>query len=233
MEDNILAGLNGTLIDGLEFCAKTYAAFERLRNVPDGPDRLRLRATSAHKRLLEELFPICRYVQTYYRPGRYISVRWVDGSQSFDAELHQKGDHINRGYYPALAYLEATSAMHENEHWIWNLLSQRKPAFAPDGISKQKGKPVQSVPVVFRNTSHVEAFVTIVLAQIVRKAEISYPADTSLVVQCSLNSLYTPDDWNLLVHEVGRQLPSHKFREILMVDGVTEMATSITSLRHP
>ena len=196
--------------------------------MPDGRNRLRLRATPADKRLLEELLPICRYVQTYYRPGRYISVRWINGSQSFDAELHQTGDYIAKGYYPALAYLEATSAMHENEHWIWKLLSQGKPAFAPDGISKLRRKPVQSEPVVFTNTEHVEAFVPIVLAQISKKAKIAYPADTSLVVQCSLNSLYTPDDWMLLVAEVRRQLPPHAFREILMFDGTTEMATSIS-----
>ncbi len=228
MEDCVLAELNGTLIDGLAFCAKTYAVFERLRSAPDGPDRLRLRATSAHKRLLEELLPICRYVQTYYRPGRYISVRWLDGSQSFDAELHQKGDYVDKGYYPALAYLEATSAMHANEHWIWKLLSQGKAAFAPDGISKPRGEPVQSKPIVFTNTEHVGSFVPIVLAQIAQKAEISYPPNTSLVVQCSLNSLYTPDDWNLLTQEVRRQLPSHSFRDILMFNGTTEMATSIS-----
>lgn len=233
MDDDALTEFNGSLIDGLEFCAKTYAAFERLRSVPDGPSHLLLRATSAHKRLLEELLPICRYVQMYYRPGRYISVRWVDGSQSFDAELYQKGDYIDRGYYPALTYLEATSAMHENEHWIWKLLSQGKAAFTPDGISKPRGKPVQSEPVVFTNTEHLQAFVPIVLAQIARKAEISYPADTSLVVQCSLPCFYTSDEWNLLVREVRRQLPSHKFREILMFDGTTELATSITQLRYP
>jgi len=227
MEPDSLSELDGTLLDGLVFCAKVYAAFERFRSAPGGRDKLRLRATPAHKRLLEELFPICRYVQTYYRPGRYISVRWVNGSQSFDAELHQTGDYIEQGYYPALAHLEATSAMHENEHWIWKLLSQGEPAYAPSGISKVKGKPVQSEPVVFSNTEHVHAFVPIVLAQISKKAAIAYPVNTSLVVQCSLNSLYTPDDWTLLVAEVRRDLPTHTFREILIFNVMTEMATSI------
>lgn len=225
VEDDVLSELDGAPLDGLRFCAKVYAAFESFRSMPDGRDRLRLRATSAHKKLLEELLPICRYVQNYYRVGRYIAVRWVRGSQPFDAELHQSGDYIAQGYYPALAYLEATSAMHENEHWTWKLLSQGKPAFAPDGISKSKGKPIQSEPVVFANNEHVEAFVPIVLAQISKKAQIAYPADTSLVVQCSLNSLYTSSDWTLLLEEVRRQLPSHAFHEILMLDGRTEMAT--------
>jgi hypothetical protein len=75
---------------------------------------------------------------------------------------------------------------------------------------------------------HVEAFVPIVLGQMLKKAQIAYPTDTSLVEQCFLNSLYTADDWNLLVYEVKRQLPTHRFREILMFDAVTERSTLIT-----
>lgn len=227
MNEAALSQLDGTLLDGLEFCAKTYAIFEHVRSAPDGANRLRLRTTSAEKKLLEELLPICRYIQTYYRAGRYISVRWIDGNQSFDAELHQKGDYIDKGYYPTIAHLEVTTAMHENEHWIWKLLSQGKGAFAPEGIQKPKRKPVQTEPVVFTNTEHVERFAPIIIGQITKKAEIPYPADTSLVVQCSLNSLYTRDDWDLLGLEVKRRMPTHKFREILMFDGTTERATAV------
>lgn len=227
MNEVDLSPLNGILIDGLEFCAKIYAIFEHIRNETDGINRLRLRNTSIEKKLLEELLPICRYIQTYYRLGRYISVRWIDGNQSFDAELHQKGYYINKGYYPALAHLEVTTAMHENEHWIWKLLSQGKGAFAPEGIQKLKRKPVQSEPVVFTNTEHVERFVPIIIGQITKKAEIPYPADTSLIIQCSLNSLYTGDDWDLLALEVKRQMPNHKFREVLMFDGTTERTAVI------
>lgn len=227
MNEVDLSQLNGALIDGLEFCAKTYAIFEYIRRAPDGVNRLRLRTTSTEKKLLEELLPICRYIQTYYRAGRYISVRWIDDNQSFDAELHQKGYYIDKGYYPALAHLEVTTAMHENEHWIWKLLSQGGGAFAPEGIQKLKRKPVQSEPIVFTNTEYVERFVPIIIGQITKKAGIPYPADTSLIVQCSLNSLYTRDDWDLLVLEVKRQMPNHNFRELLMFDGTTERTAVI------
>ena len=227
MASDPLAELNGVLLDGLEFCSRTYALFERLRAAPEGRNRLRLRATSTEKKVLEELLPICRYVQTYYRPGRYISVRWIKGNQSFDAELHQRGDYVGMGYYPALAHLEATTVMHENEHWIWELLSEGKPAFAPEGITKVKRQPVKSKPVVFTNTEHVEKFVPIVLRELRKKAKKRYPADTSLVVQCSLNSLYTLDDWDLLIREVKRQMPNHKFREVLLLDGTRELAAAL------
>ena len=116
-----LSHLDGILIDGLKFCSEVYAVFENIRKETEGRDRLRTRASQREKRLMEELLPICRYIQTYYRTGRYISVRWVNGSQSFDAELYQKGEYINHRVHPKFAYLEVTSAMHKNEHWKWQL----------------------------------------------------------------------------------------------------------------
>ena len=222
-----LVDLDGKLLDGLEFCATAYALFESVRSTPGGIERLRLRSGNTEKRLLEELLPICRYVQTYYRPGRYISVRWVNGSQSFDAELHQKGDYISQGYYEPVAYLEATCAMHQNEHWIWKLLGQGRGAYAPEGIRKGRGKPVESEPVVFSNLEHVSGFAPIVASAIQKKAQIAYPDGTSLVVECYLNSLYLPDEWRTLIGEVESMLSTVPFREVLLVDGATERATPL------
>jgi hypothetical protein len=73
---------DGKLLDGLEFCSKVYALFESIRHADDGPSRLRMRPSRLEKKLLEELLPICKYVQASYRLGRYISVCWVDGSQT-------------------------------------------------------------------------------------------------------------------------------------------------------
>ena len=91
MSNNPLAQFDGVLLDGLEFCSRVYAHYESVRNADDGPSRLRMRPSRLEKKLLEELLPICKYVQASYRPGRYISVRWVDGDQPYDAELLQRG----------------------------------------------------------------------------------------------------------------------------------------------
>jgi len=227
MNKPCLSALDGQLLDGLQFCAITYDLFEFVRSTQEGIERLRLRSGNTEKRLLEELLPICRYIQTYYRPGRYISVRWLNGNQSFDAELHQKGDYISKGYYEPLAYLEATCAMHENEHWIWKLLGQGRPAFAPEGIRKERGKPVESEPVVFSNLEHVSGFAPIVSSAIQKKAKIGYPDGTSLVVVCYLNTLYMPDEWRRLIQEVESLLPAVPFREVLVVDGATERAAPL------
>lgn len=108
--------LDGQLLDGLAFCAKAYAIFEMARVEPGGIERLQRRTPNNEKRLLDEILPICRYIQTYYRLGPYISVCWRNGNQRYDAELFQSGEYVTRGYYEKSAYLEVTSAMHPNEH---------------------------------------------------------------------------------------------------------------------
>ena len=93
-----LSQFDGELIDGLQFCAMAYELFEKIRCAEDGPSRLRMRATDVEKKLIEELLPICKFVQAKYRAGRYISVRWVNGSQQFDAEVFQTGKYVQEGY---------------------------------------------------------------------------------------------------------------------------------------
>jgi len=212
-----LSHLDGKFIDGLKFCSEVYTLFENIRSEAGGIQNLRVRASPTEKLMLEELLPICRYVQKHYRAGRYISVCWVDGNQSYDAEIYQKGDYVDYGYYPPKSYLEITSAMHKNEHWTWKLGG----AFSPEGISTNKNGVISSEPVVFTNQEHVEKFAPIVINQIGKKAGIPYPETTSLVIQCHLNSLYTIDDWELLIKLVSQNLPENKFREVLVYDGVT------------
>lgn len=225
--DDPLAHFDGRLLDGLVFCADVYKLFETIRSGPNGVERIRLRPSNTEKRLMEELLPICRYIQTYYRLGRYISVRWVNGSQSYDAELQQSGWYIDHGYYQAHAHLEATCAMHENEHWIRKLLNEGHSTSAPEGIVKTKGKQPRSHPVVFSEFEHVENFVPLIVSLIRKKSGIAYPAHTSLVVQCHLNTLYTPEDWRLLVSKVEQQIQTTPFQEVLLFDGTTERATAL------
>ncbi len=223
-----LSEFDGKQFDGLVFCRKVYSLFELIRSEPDGIERIRLRSNLVEKRLMDELLPICRYVQTYYRLGRYISVCWVNGNQSYDAKLFQQGQLVEQGRFPAVVYLEATCAMHENEHWIRKLLTDGMPVFAPEGIEKHRRKPVKSRAVVFTDKEHVRSFAPIVVSLIRKKTGIAYPENTSLVVQCHLNSLYTPDDWNQLVSIVEEGIGTTQFKEVLLFDGTTERATSLT-----
>jgi len=215
-----LAQFDGVLLDGLDFCSKVYALLESIRNASDGPSRLRRRPSKVEKKLLEELLPICAYLQASYRPGRYISVRWIDGNQTYDAELLQRGAYVTQSYFPEAGFLEATCTMHENEYLSRELLDTRGNAFGLDGIRRLQNGEIESVPVSYTNCEFIDSYASIVIDQISRKASKPYPADTTLIVQCTLNFPYMPDEWRELMSRVQAALPTSGFREVYLYDPV-------------
>ena len=227
MSISILTQFNGELIDGLQFCAKTYALFEQIRSAENGSSRLRMRATEVEKKLIEELLPICKYVQAKYRTGRYISVRWVNGSQQFDAEVVQAGAYVEKGSFPASAYLEATCVMHSNDYLSRELFDTTGIVFGLDGIRRLKNRQIESKPIGYSNLEFIQSFGKLVLKQVEKKAGITYPQETTLIVQCSLNTIYMPEEWEALVAIVQNGLPEHQLREIFMYGTDTEYFCSL------
>jgi hypothetical protein len=225
--DLALSHIDGQLLDGLEFCGRVYALFESIREAEGGRSRLRMRAGEVEKKLVEELLPICKYVQSRYRAGRYISIKWVNGSQQFDAQVRQSGGYIDRGHVPADAYLEVTCVMHPNDYLSRELLDNGGVAFGVERISRvKKTREIRSEPVLRSNMDFIDAYCLLVLTQIAKKAAIAYPAETALIVQCALNTLYMPEEWDTLIAKIRAGLPQHKFREIFMYDAVSEYSSS-------
>jgi hypothetical protein len=222
MKASSLAQFDGQLLDGLEFCSKVYALFEQIRSEHDGPSRLRRRPTRVEKKLLEELLPICKYVQASYRPGRYISVRWMDGNQQYDAELLQNGDYVAQSYYPEAGFLEVTCAVHPKEYLLRELLDKKGVAFGSEGARRLEDGEIESIPVLHRSREFVESYAALVIKQIEKKAKIHYPENTTLVVQCTLNRLYMPDEWGELMARVRAALRRSGFREIYVYDTVRQ-----------
>ena len=132
--------LDSNLLDGLDFCSKVYRLFESIRATEGGRSRLRMRASDVEKKLIEELLPICKYVQTEYRAGRCISMKWVNGNQQFDAEICESGGHVDVGHHPASAHLEVTCVMHPNDYLNRELLNDGGVAFGVEGIRRVKGR---------------------------------------------------------------------------------------------
>jgi hypothetical protein len=222
MDGSSLAGFDGQTLDGLQFCSRVYDLFERLRQVEDGPSRLRMRKIEVEKKLIEELLPICHYVQANCRPGRYIAVKWMKGNQQFDAEISQRGALIDLGFVPSNAHLEVTCVMHQNDYLMRELLDRDGVAFAVEGLKRDKQtRAIESQPIVKGNSENSDAFSQLVLERITRKTEINYPENTTLVVACSLNSVYLEDDWVNLTDRVQAHMPKHAFREIYMYDGTS------------
>src|ERR1700751_5878092 len=109
-----LSVIDGQLLDGLDFCRRVYDAFDEIDRRPDGKSRLRLRPSKAYRRLIEELLPLARYVQVRYQEGRRIKVRWLSGSQQYDAVLWSSGSLVEQGGAPRRVSVEITTSVHEN-----------------------------------------------------------------------------------------------------------------------
>jgi hypothetical protein len=232
MKASPLTEFHDQLLDGLVFCARVYALFESIREGPNGPSRLRRRPSRLEKRLLEELLPIAKYVQANYRPGRYISVRWLDGSQPYDAEIQQRGAYVSENYYPPVGHLEVTCATHPNEYLSRELLDTTGSAFGLEGIRRLKDRTIESVPVSYTNREFIEQFAEILRQRVAAKATIQYPPNTTLVVQCELNLPYYPDEWGDLMSRVRISLPASNFREIYFYDPSGQYSQALFPRTH-
>lgn len=96
LEGNCMAELslntfNNRVMNGLVFCKKVYDLYEQIRKSPNGLEKLRLRRNKSEKKLIVELVPLAKYVQARYSCGRHIRIKWIDGSQEYDAIVWHSG----------------------------------------------------------------------------------------------------------------------------------------------
>ena len=226
MDEDRLAPLDGVLLDGLAFCAAAYRLFEEIRSLPDGVSRLRKRSR-VEKRLIEELLPISAYVQSNYRPGRYLSIRWQSGNQQCDAELMQEGEYVRQGYFPALGFIEAVSVVHPNEHLMRELLESKGSAFGLEGIRRVTGGEIVSEPVSYSIGEVVSSYAALVLQEVSAKGAKAYPPNTVLVVQCFLNTLYMPNEWQSLMAQVSASMPHHPFSAVFFCESLGQYTHTV------
>lgn len=214
------ADVDGVWLDGLEFCSRVYATHERLMLEPDSTTRLRTRPTDFEKKLLEELLPLCRYIQTVYGPGRHLSVRWRSGDQSYDAEYLQRGKLVDKRKLPPSGYIEITGAMHSNEHLLRERLESHGHAFSVDGLSvsgtKRKGNRTVDSKVLGGNDASATAAMAELICQSIERKAGRYPDHTTLIVECTLNTQYGDDNWQDLIEIVRQGLQEHSFDGVFL-----------------
>ncbi len=227
MTSDPLAQFDDRLLDGLQFCSMAYTLYESIRNTPEGSSRFRMRQR-VEKKLLEEILPICKYVLASYRPGRYMSVRWVNGSQGFDAELVQRGAYVCENFYPASAFLEVTCSMHPNEYLIRESLETQGFAFGVNGVRRLKNGTIQSNAVGYTNREFIETDATLILKRIAEKSRLTYPENTILIVECTPSMPYFSDEWEDLIGRVSSALPKTQFFEIYIYDTVGQYSRSVS-----
>lgn len=211
--------INGRLRDGLVYCRKAYAIFENIRVSNGGVKRLRLRKDKFIKKLIEEILPIARYVQIRYSHGQKIKVKWVDGSQNYDAYLLVSGPKVESLNIPRKQFLEVTTAVHENDHMARKHLNDKGYVFGVKGVSKNKNtNEIESVPHVRTNREAEDDFIDIILDRIEYKRHKVYPDNTTLLIQCMFDTPFLETEWAYIVEKIKNANVCHKFKEIVIFD---------------
>jgi hypothetical protein len=191
--------------------------FEQVLREPEGKSRLRLRKSKTDKRLIEELLPLARYIQVHYRPGRRINVRWLSGSQPYDAILWSSGALVEHGYVPKRVFVEITRSVHRNDSDSRRLLDLRGGSFGVRGIHRV-GKEIVSKPYVFSGGENAKDLAELILASINQKAQKSYSLSTVLIVDCVPPcSLLFEEEWIDAIELVKLAKPSIPCREVFLL----------------
>lgn len=216
-----LEGVDGNLLDGLEFCSNVYDLFDRIWKSTEGVARLHLRPSSLEKRLIEELLPIAQYLQSRYRPGRRIKVRWFSGSQPFDAILWSAGGLVKHRIAPRKVLLEVTTAVHPNEHLARRLLQERGGSFGAKGISRNKKTgEIVTKPYVYSGNERALDLAQQIIDVLKKKSQKQYPRNTVLLVNCVANGPILPDEWSEAVGQVSASRAYDSFREVFLLEMV-------------
>ncbi|MGZ5198869.1 MAG: hypothetical protein ACXWC4_03785 [Telluria sp.] len=173
---------------------------------------------------MEEILPLCRYVQAHYGPGQYISVRWAGLTKTPDATFAAVGKRVELGEWPGSGHLEITQAQHPNEYIAREMLNETGGCFGLDGLYKFKDRNGEitywSEVVCNSSDSHVKTMSEFILNEINAKAAKyrngDYPDDTTLIVNCHLTTVFGRSEWDQVVIDVRRQACS-PFRGIFLV----------------
>ena len=228
-----LSEFDGKCIDGLEFCKKAYSLLEEIRTTETGISNLRMRASDLEKKLLEEILPICKYVQNSYRAGRYISICWVDGNQQYDAKVSENGFYIDQGFYPEESYIEVTCSVHPLDYLAREKLENDGFCYGYDGLSRNKDRSIESAATSYSGLSFIEQDAELVVKAITKKLGKNYPENTVLIVQSKLSTVYAKSEWVRLIEYVQGKVTSFPFKEVLITDSNHVYTSKVYSHEGP
>src|SRR5579885_3033179 len=213
-----LSGLDDKLIDGLRFCIKVYDLFDQIRSEPDGLAKMRLQSSKREKRLIEELLPLAQYIQARYHASNRLKIRWLSGSQPFDAIIWTPLPMVRKGGVPRKMTLEVTTSRHENTHLVRKQLHETGVSFGPKAIQiDRKTRMPISRPYVYTNDEHISDLTSQIVGRLSAKAQKDYPANTVLIINCETDGLILPEEWRSAIQRI-ENLNLHKsFREVFLV----------------
>ena len=100
--------------------------------------------------------------------------------------------------------------------------------FGVKGIQKDpKTGECISESYVYTNDELSEDLAQKILERIKAKTKIKYPADTTLIIQCFLDTLFLEDEWEYAIQKVKDSGVEHRFREVFLFDSNHHYAATL------
>ncbi len=229
-----LSAFNDKLLDGLKFCIKVYDLLDQIHREPDGLQNIRLRKTKKEKRLLEELIPIARYIQAKYRAGNRFKVRWLSGSQPYDAIVWTPQNAVKHEKLPRKIYLEVTTSRHESTHLASHFLQENGYSFGPQGTKVDKrNRQIVSVPYVFGGQEPTRNLTNQIIKALNAKACMVYPPNTVLIINCETDGIVFSEEWCSAVQQVEASGRHNSFREVFLISSLGHHSASLWGNSKP
>lgn len=189
--------------------------------------------TPRAKRMMEEILPLARYIQSTYSAGLRLKVRWRGGNQRYDALLHCSGGCVDHAGFPKQLYVEITTACHAKDYLVREELATKGGSFGPGQIVRdRKTREIKSEPYVRDYGDRESELVGQVRERIAEKtaqrrtAKRRYPSPTALLIQCWPSGLVLEDEWNKAVAEL-RKLKRPPFKEVVMIHGGKDWISTV------
>jgi hypothetical protein len=227
-----LSSLDDKLLDGLKFCLRVYDLLDQIRAEPDGLGKIRLLKSKREKRLLEELLPLTRYIQARYDAGNRLKLRWLSGSQPYDAIIWTPLRTVKHTSIPRKIFVEVTTSQHENTHLSRRQLHETGGSFGPKGIRINKETRVpDSAPHVSSGGENIGDLACQILSRIGDKAKKAYPSNTTLIVNCETNTVILEDEWKEAITQVENAGIHKTFREVFLTAPVARHTATLWGAR--
>lgn len=210
-------------LNAYNFSRRAHVAFRQLRSSKDGMTKIRKREHGLPKKLIEEILPLARFAMLHMSPENDLRVRWVDGSQSFDAQFKDLGYGATAGRFPKSGFIEVTSAYHPNSYVGRKLMNEGRGFWGLDGLSvDRKSGQILAAPAVRTSLSAADQMAEIAMRQIERKARIEYPKGKTLIVDFCSGTRFDPHEWAHLKHRLSTEVGSNQFHRIFLLDSLSD-----------
>lgn len=218
----IVKRLDGKVFDGLVFAGISIKGIEKII-LADSNARYRLNRKGNYKRILEEIFPITRYILSKYSLAMQMKVEWKNGNQPYDAIIYCRGQRVNDGIINNKSYLEVTTIQHKNDYLVREELLEKGISNGPIEICRDpKTKEVISEITVQNGYDWIDELIEVLIDGYRKKEAKKYASNTILIIACYPMQPFAQDEWEHFIKNIKSRIFPSTFEIVYIYESYNE-----------